>query len=233
MFKCLKSTLLIAGLSVTPGAACAQVVLEFGPGLLDLPSKTETFPVYAVNNGATVQLLGGLLEVQVADGGPSIGGSIVGPAITSVNLFSTGDLFAGNNNGTSGVGAIGSQIFERGTLTATGTVPLAPGANLVGDVSFDLSAFVHSGGQWNLSLDGANGNSALLGSDGNPIALSALDTTITLVPEPRFVSVVFASTAVAASVIVRRLRRAEADVPPSNIFARLIRCTSLVVGDRI
>jgi len=77
------------------------------------------------------------LFIQVADGGPEApGGTIDGPAITQVDLFS-GTIFAGNNTGEAG-GSVVPQFWYSGTTTQSETVA-ADG--LLATVTIDTSGF--------------------------------------------------------------------------------------------
>jgi len=85
-----------------------------------------------VTGGAAVQGIN--LIIQVADGGPEAGGSIVGPQITSVNITSD-TIFAGNNTGPA-ISLSFVQLWAVGTSTASGTVAAT---GKIATVTFDTT----------------------------------------------------------------------------------------------
>jgi hypothetical protein len=176
-----------AALILGMGAAFGDVTLFVNDAVLQPNQANQTVEILAQNTGPTsVPLLGVNLEVQVADGGVAGGGAITGPTVTLVDIFSRLDLFGANNNGASGSGAVVPQIYEVGTLTSSGTVLLVPGLTEIGTVTLDTTGFPEPGapGHWALTLSTKNGDSALLGSDGNPLIEVLAAGQITLVPEP-------------------------------------------------
>jgi hypothetical protein len=79
--------------------------------------------------------------LQVADGGPSVGGAVAGPVISDADVFgpphrpeNPATVFSGNNTGEASVGPWGPHFWQSGTTTASGTA-LADG--LLATVVFD------------------------------------------------------------------------------------------------
>jgi len=79
--------------------------------------------------------------LQVADGGPSVGGAVTGPVIAVADIFgpphrpdNPATIFTGNHTGEASMGPWGPHFWQSGTTTASGTV-LADG--LLATVVFD------------------------------------------------------------------------------------------------
>lgn len=119
--------------------------------------------------------------LQVADGGPEVGGSIDGPAITNVDIF-TATAFDGNNTGEHADGSLTPQFWQSGTSTKSGTVtadgPLAT-------VTIDTTGFFSTDAvtTWHLKMaDTFMGDSRL---ESPPPRVSTVITNGSiLVPEP-------------------------------------------------
>jgi len=191
---------------------------------IDLPEITmlrnqpnQTFNVYLGNFDGPVLVNGIGFNIQVADGGPEVpGGSIRGPAITSVDLF-TGTVFASpHNNGISGSGRIVPQVHERGTMTewtedGLATVSLQSGFK-VATVTLDTTG-VYSG-IFVLTLNTLNGPTKFT-TVGEDLFPTLLDGSVTIVPEPRawgFAAGV-AAMAMAGLRMVRRCSRSKREPP--------------------
>jgi len=180
------TALALAGLILSLGSAelSAQVFFMNLPDVNLFPNTPgQTFNVSIENDtGSGIQVTGIGFNLQVADGGTAAGGSINGPAITSVDIFS-GTAFASNNNGLSGSGQIVPQVYQIGTLTHAGTVTIPNGVSEVAAVTIDTTGFFS--GTFGLTLDTHNGPTkyTTTGSDLFP-ALEDGKVTLALVPEP-------------------------------------------------
>jgi hypothetical protein len=150
------------------GSWPAGVLIDL-PEISLLPNTTnQSLDVLVENSGDPLRVTGIGFNLQVADGGPAAGGLILGPAITSVDLMS-GTIFASNNIGLSGSGSIVPQIYERGTLTASGSVSLPSGRSKLATIILDTTGF--SSGTYVLTLNTLNGPTkyTTLGSDYFPV----------------------------------------------------------------
>ena len=106
----------LAGLAIAPSLA-AQLIISFGDWQLQPNAISDPIPLVLQNQGAAVDVIGGLVNLQVADGGPEAGGLIDGPAISEIDILGAGALFGAQNTGAGGLGSLVPQIFERGTTT--------------------------------------------------------------------------------------------------------------------
>jgi len=203
-----RSAAAVVGLLVSLGSAelSAQIFFMDLPDVSLLPNTPgQTFNVSIENDtGSGVQVTGIGFNLQVADGGTASSGSINGPAITSVDIFS-GTAFASNNNGQSGSGQIVPQVYQIGTLTHAGTVTIPTGISKVATVTIDTTGF--SSGTFGLTLDTLNGPTkyTTTGSDLFPALLDG-KITLALVPEPYQFGAVTA-LALLGSGIWRKCRR--------------------------
>lgn len=139
------------GLAGTAGAAAVDVGNWF------IPPNTNSFPIrFYVTGADAVQGLN--FNIQIADGGPEVGGVLPGPTMIDVDLL-TGTIFDGNNTGQ--VDSLSErQIWVQTTTTAGGTVS-ADG--LLATVLIDMPGF-DTGLIWDFSLSGTlNGDTDFAG----------------------------------------------------------------------
>ena len=136
------------------------------------------------------------LNIQIGDGGRDAGGSVDGPVITGVDLFS-GTIFEGNNTGEgSGNGVLVPQVAFFSTTTGSGTVK-ADG--LLATVTIDTTGFFVGDGPFDLILSQTVNNPTNFG----PVNPEVTDGTLAIVPEPTSIAV-FGLTGLA---LLRRSRR--------------------------
>lgn len=129
----------------------------------------------------TEQVQGMSFNLQVADGGPGAGGSILGPVITAVDLVSQPEMMFFNNSTTVLNPGSAPRLAVRSFTTASGTV-IAEG--LVAIVTFDTSGI--AGGTYQLKMSATvNGDS---GFAGIPINIVNGPLTIPTPPAPPDVS---------------------------------------------
>ncbi len=175
----------MGGLVVACATLQAQIVITVPDATLARDTADQSVAITIENDGSSIQLLGLDLNVQVADGGPGAGGTVAGPAITSVDILSPGLLFASNNNGLSGAGSIVPQVYEIGTLTRSGTtLTLPPGASLVARATFDTTGFTTPAENWSWTLNTVNGPTQVIDPNGNPIPVTLSDGHLTLAAAP-------------------------------------------------
>lgn len=189
---------------LTGDASLSAQVLQIDLPEINLLANTpgQTFDVFIQNGGASFQVTGIGFNLQVADGGPPAGGLTLGPSITMVDIF-TGTIFASpNNNGPSGAGQIVPQVFERGTLTPSGTVSIPSGLSKIATVTLDTSGFLS--GSFALTLGTLNGPTkyTTLAGDFFP---TLLDGSVA-VPEPSAYAAIFGISCLAGAVARRILR---------------------------
>ena len=187
----------LAGLLTGAASLSAQVFQIDLPEIDMLPDTPgQTFDVFIQNGGAPVQVTGIGFNVQVADGGPPAGGVTAGPSITAVDIF-TGTIFASpNNNGPGGAGQIVPQVYERGTLTPSGTVSIPTGFSKIATVTLDTSGF--SSGIFSLTLDTVNGLTKYTTLSGD--SFPALINGSVAVPEPSAYAATFGLLCLAGAV---------------------------------
>ena len=77
---------------MTERSAIAGIIIDIGEITLQENLADQVVPIF-VGGGDLVQGIN--FNLQVADGGPLEGGSILGPAITSVDLIGSGTIFFG------------------------------------------------------------------------------------------------------------------------------------------
>ena len=136
---CIASRLLSSVAFATPTVVVGNRVLA--PGLAGQPVQLS------VTGGDAVQ--GVDFNAEVADGGPTGGGTISGPHITGVNLIS-GTIFASNNSGQQDITTL-AQVYAGGIATSNGTVA----ANgLLATMTFDTTGFTTPNTAFALRLKG-------------------------------------------------------------------------------
>jgi hypothetical protein len=188
------ASLLSAGLSLQ-----AQLTIQLPDLVLqpDLANQDFTFSVHNTS-GSDVLLTGVQLQLYTADGGPGVGGSIVGPAIQQVSVIAPGTLFTGNNNGdlptppTPGAYP-GGQLFFRKTSTSAGTVTIAAGASaILATIQFSTVGVSPGTYTWTASDPTPTGPYTFNGpsfftdtSLGGVLNPTLIDGTLTVVPEPQ------------------------------------------------
>lgn len=109
----------------------------------------------SVTGGDAVQGLD--LNAQIADGGPSAGGTVNGPHFTAADLI-TGTIFAPNNSGQQNFTSFSQQpqIYSGGIVTNSGTVNAS---GLLATFTVDTTGFTTPNTDFALRLTGiTNGN---------------------------------------------------------------------------
>jgi hypothetical protein len=160
---------------------------------------------FIVSGGDAVQ--GVEFFLQVADGGPEAGGSIDGPAITGVDIF-TGTIFDGNNTGEAGAGSLVPQFWQSGTTVESGTVSAQ---GLLATVTISTEGFFRTDPvyTWDLLMKGT-----LMGDSTFPGVDTVVENgSITLkggssvVPEPSTLTVWSLMGLTGALLVARRRKR--------------------------
>ncbi len=187
--------------------AVADLILNVGNISL-LPNTPGQVVSFSLTNSDFTGILVESFEfnLQVADGGPGVGGVIVAPTITTVDL-ATGTIFSLNNTGTQNNG-IAPQMAAYSILTSSNTVSIPVGSSQIASVTFDTTGF--STGVWSLLMSSAtiNGTTKYVNTQttGDIIPLIT-DGTLTVIPEPEWCAVV-AGVAFTGFAWVRRRRSA-------------------------
>ncbi len=191
-------------LGLTGSSAGAALFIDVGSPTLLPGAPGQEVAIRISNDGPPVDLGGFELLIQVADGGPGAGGSIVGPRIDGVDLL-TGTPFEGHALGGQFPALDNSpqrQFWNVVSLSAT----LGTGSDLLlATVSFDSTGL--SPGTWDLSLSGFEGaNTRLLDRQGTALDVSIANGTLTVVPEPA-ASAAIAGCLLVGGVFLHRARR--------------------------
>ncbi|NJL30124.1 MAG: hypothetical protein HC898_00015 [Phycisphaerales bacterium] len=148
-----------------------------------LPDKPGQTISILVKGGQAVQGLN--FNIQIADGGPAAGGSILGPSITAVDIL-TGTIFAANNTGNpQGNGILVPQVAFYSTTTASGSVAAQ---GLLASVTLDTTGFF--AGTFDLILSNTINSSTNFASMNPALSPTIIDGSITLVPEPMSLMIV-------------------------------------------
>ncbi len=196
MIRATVGGLLVVWAAASP--AMAAVVVDVGDQSLLPNTPGQVFEIF-VDGGDPVA--GVQFNLQVADGGPELaglGGSIDGPEITNVDIF-TRTIFATNNVGEQGGGSIAPQLWESWTSTTSGTVPAQ---GLLATVTIDTTGFF--AGTWDLWIAPTlQGDSTLLDSG---VEVVIENGSITVIPEPSAVAV-WSLLGVAGLFLVARRRK--------------------------
>lgn len=152
-------------------------VLTVGDVELIENRSNQVIEFFVTGTGETAPGLN--FNIQVGDGGTAGGGSIVGPAITGLDIIS-GTIFDGNNTGQAGLGA-GTVPQVAGATTTTNSGTVEPDG-LLATVTFDTTGFGLGTGPFDLLL-----SDTLNGMTEFPFAsddLVVTDGRILIVPVP-------------------------------------------------
>jgi hypothetical protein len=162
----------LMAVAVAPSLAFGSIVIDVGDHFL-VPNTAGQTIVLLVSGSEPVDGLN--LNVQVADGGPGVGGMISGPSITSVDLL-TGTIFAPNHTAPQDPGSF-PQLAIRTVNTSSGAV-LAAGQL----VTLTVSTVGFVDGTWELKLsDTLNGPTDFAGV---PATITDGSITLRAIPEP-------------------------------------------------
>jgi hypothetical protein len=173
-----------------------QIVVDL-PNVNVLPDTAgQSFDVFIQNSGAArTDVTGIAFQIQTTDGGPSSGGSIVGPSISFVDVI-TGPVFSGNNSGNEFNAGVTSQIFYQQTDTvdsggSTTFVSIPTGVSKLATVTISTSGLFT--GTYTMTLNTLNGSTKFFtgsGDFGPTQGLQLGDGTISIVPEPNAAAMV-------------------------------------------
>lgn len=115
-------------------------------------------------------------NIQIADGGPAAGGSVAGPVISAVDIL-TNTIFKDNNTGLGSASSVlEPQVAFFSTTTGSGTVAAS---GLLATVTLDTTGFF-AGQSFDLVISQTVNNPTNFG----PITPTAVDGTLTIIPEP-------------------------------------------------
>ena len=196
----------LAALALLPTASPTRAaIITVGDFILE-PAPNQQIPIYVIPEPGDLPAAGVSMNVQIADGGPAVGGSVIGPAIQYVQLAKDLDdpLYA-----VFGTDAFGRTIFDavpnHGHFGA-GPVPGdshpqvyvvntarrnrgddVPANGLLAIITLDASGLDwRQDGPWDLRIGHTlNGPTKLDDNtpEVNPIPLTIIDGTI-MCPEP-------------------------------------------------
>ena len=193
----------VVGLSLVLNCqAQAALIMDVGSIALN-PGQAGQERVFQVENtgGAPVDTLGIQFNIQIGDGSALL----LAPTITQVDIL-TGTIFATDNSGLSG-GMDTVHRWEISTLeNGSPPTPSVPTAfSTAATVTFDTTGF--GAGSWDVSFTVPSGSTAYIDpASGNPLPMTLIDGTLTIVPEPVNVALgIFGS--ILAGVQLLRSRR--------------------------
>jgi hypothetical protein len=186
---CFRVLLNSAAIVASTSALFAQVTIDL-PDISVQAGGSTSFEVFAQSSGSDrTDITGISFQIQTEDGGPSVGGSVLAPSISSVDVV-TGTVFQNNNSAGNTGGSIVPQVFIQETLlnslsTTTISTGSAPGSKIA-TVTIDATGF--SSGAYSMILDSSlvstkfttTGDDLVVGPN-----LVLLGGTITVVPEPK------------------------------------------------
>lgn len=178
-----RAAVAVAGLCLGLGspAASAVLVVSFDALQLQPDQPGQMVSLWIDNTGGPVSIGGMDLAIQVGDGGPAGGGSVLGPILESVNLV-VGTIFDGHDfGGQFGDAANVDQRQFWSVVAPTAEVP-GDGRSLLATVTFDTTGF--GAGSWDVALSGlAFAESRLFDPFGEPLAVQFGNSALTIVPE--------------------------------------------------
>ena len=201
----------IAALSLLMTVPASAAIINVGDHIIDA-APGQQIPITVIPEAGDPPIAGVLLNVQISDGGPAVGGTDLGPVIQYVQLVEdlSDPLYA-----TFGTDAFGPTIFDAmanqghfgdGSLPAgdpkpqvyvinTATVNGAVAADgLLGIITLDGTGFDHRPGGWALHIEQTLNGPSVLSDDTpavNPIPLTVNEGTVNI-PEPSTVVMLIA-----------------------------------------
>jgi hypothetical protein len=192
----------------------AQAANNFVAGNHIIPNVPGLYVINITASGT--DSIGGMnLTVFTGNNGGDLTASIPdAPTITNVSVTGAGTIFEFNNQ-TPSVATAGTNIWQIGLITASGTIepdgPDVPAhGNIAGIVTIDTTGF--GPGVYDLWVGDNNPlfGAGLLGSDwaGTATPTWTEPGSITIVPEPGSVVLALFAAAGVAGVVIRRRRRA-------------------------
>lgn len=194
-------------LALTALTVRAQLVFDLPEVELMPNAADQTVLLTYMNHGSPVAVAGVEASVQVADGGPGAGGTIVGPVIQGVDVVS-GTIWEG-------AGLIVTEDITEPQLVSvsgdlnSGTVSIPTGSGIAFlSVRFDTTGFFPGDGPWDLKLFGTlNGDSQYLDEFGGLVTFDPSSNgqlrIVRIVPEPASYAAMVAC-ALLGWVLVRR-----------------------------
>jgi hypothetical protein len=167
--RCMLKTLMFVSSLLISSGWCAPLI-ELEDYILSANQPGQVIQLFV---SGTNQVQGLNFNLQVADGGPDAGGSVVGPVITDVDVV-TDTLFASNHLEPVDPGSL-PQLAIRSVITQTGSVSAT---GLLATVTIDTTGITN--GVYALQMAGTlNGDSDFAG-----IAADITNGQITIVSDP-------------------------------------------------
>jgi len=187
-----------------PAIAMAHTTIDAGNWFLNPgDGAIQVIQVVAFNDGDDNGLQGMNLNLVTGDSGPNIGGVIVAPFITALDVTGPGTVFNPSFNPPA-ITIVPDQVAQASVTTGAGTVP---GTGVLAFVTVDISGLAL--GTYDFLVSGwapiGFPGSDFAGSTG--VTPSLIDGTITIVPEPSSVVMGLFAAAGLAAVVIRRRRR--------------------------
>jgi MYXO-CTERM domain-containing protein len=201
----LKVVLLLAAMLAAATAARADLTILVGSHDLQPNQAGQVVPIFVLAQGGE-QVQGLQFRATEGDGGAAVGGSDVAPAMTG-SILDPGMLFNPNNVGTTDA-SFGPMILDLGTVTSSGTIGVPTGAVLLGTITFDTTGMTT--GAWALQMVGGAGGdtqiSPFFAGNDPGTALTIVNGTVQIVPEPSSVVLGLFAMAGLGAVAIRRRR---------------------------
>lgn len=163
--------------------AHAVLILRAGHHLLQPNTPDQVIQFEIENTSDPVDVAALNLDIQIADGGPSVGGLVVGPHITAVDLI-TDTPFASNHEPPIEVGA-GPQWAFWSILTAFDTVTIPAGSSTLATLTVDTTGLQSPGASWPLFLSQTlNGDTQLFDPNADVVEMRIESGSIRWIPVP-------------------------------------------------
>lgn len=154
-------------------------------------------------------------NIQIADGGTGVGGSISGPSITSIDLV-TGTIFDSlSPNVTIDANFPQMQVHSLDLDSSTASIP--PGQLLLATATIDTTGFSTIGQTWDLKLGGTlNGDTRFFDAGASELGFDSISNgslriANSPVPEPEDYAMMAGAGLVAFAAINRRKRGTKVD----------------------
>ena len=204
-----KNVLLTALIASAVPVAAQQFIIDLPDLLLQPNTPGQSFDLYVQNDDVAFPVTGIRVELMVADGGTEAGGTVQGPAISNVDVTSGTAFASPNNNGPGGQGSVVPQLFERSTLTPSGTVNIPSGSSKFATVTFDTTGFgPGTEVSYTVNTGPERNGPTVYHTQFGDYQPTLINGTLTVVPEPSQYAVISGVACLLGAVVYRRKAQA-------------------------